>query len=271
MKVHQIRIDFNVTEEIKRYVYVYLIEGENCYLIDSGVAGCQDIIIEELHSIGKDISDIKGIFLTHAHPDHIGTAAWFKERTGCRVYAGAGEKPWIEDIDLQFAERPIPNFYKLAGKSVQVDCVLHDGDEIALEKDITLKAVSTPGHSAHEMSFQIGSYAFIGDCIPVKGDIPIYIDKHVAIDSIKKIKNMTGVDVFYPAWDTTYLVNQIDRKSAEGIEIIEMIEQAVQRVKTKSPDKELSGMVCEVCRELEMPWLAANPLFARTVQSHLKQ
>lgn len=271
MKVHQIRIDFNVTEEVKRYVYVYLIEGENCYLIDSGVAGCQDIIIEELHRIGKNISDIKGIFLTHAHPDHIGTAAWFKERTGCRVYASAGEKPWIEDIDLQFAQRPIPNFYKLAGKSVQVGCILHDGDEITLEKGIILKAVSTPGHSAHEMSFQIGSYVFIGDCIPVKGDIPIYIDNHAAIDSIKKIKNMTGVDVFYPAWDTAYLGNEIDKKAAEEIEIIEMVEQAVQSIKTNTPDKELSGLVCEVCSELGMSWLAANPLFARTVQSHLRQ
>ena len=300
MKVHQIRIDFNVTEEVKRYVYVYLIEGENCYLIDSGVAGCQDIIIEELHRIGKDISDIKGIFLTHAHPDHIGTVAWFKERTGCRVYAGAGEKPWIEDIDLQFAQRPIPNFHKLAGKSVQVDYILHGGDEITLEKDITLKAVSTPGHSAHELSFQIGSCAFIGDCIPVKGDIPIYINNHAAIDSINKIKNMTGIDMFYPAWDTVYSTDEIDKKAAEGIEIIEMIEKAVQRIKPNSPDKklsnkelsnkelsnmelsdtklsdtklsdtELSGLVSEVCRELGMPWLVANPLFARTVQSHLR-
>ena len=39
MKIHQIKIDFNVTDKIKRYVYVYIVEGEQCYLIDSGVAG----------------------------------------------------------------------------------------------------------------------------------------------------------------------------------------------------------------------------------------
>ena len=27
-KIHQIRIDFNVTEEIRRYVFVYIIEAE---------------------------------------------------------------------------------------------------------------------------------------------------------------------------------------------------------------------------------------------------
>ena len=45
MRVQQIKIDFNVTPEIKRYVYVYLIETEKgCCLIDSGVAGSEDII-----------------------------------------------------------------------------------------------------------------------------------------------------------------------------------------------------------------------------------
>ena len=39
-KIHQIRIDFNVTVEIRRYVFVYIIEAEDCYMIDAGVYGC---------------------------------------------------------------------------------------------------------------------------------------------------------------------------------------------------------------------------------------
>lgn len=70
--VHQIRIDFQVTKRIKRYVYVYLIEGKYCYLIDSGVAGSEKVILKYMESIGRKITEIKGIFLTHAHPDHIG-------------------------------------------------------------------------------------------------------------------------------------------------------------------------------------------------------
>lgn len=38
-KIHQLRMDFQVTPEIKRYVYVCLIEGDFCYLVDSGVCG----------------------------------------------------------------------------------------------------------------------------------------------------------------------------------------------------------------------------------------
>lgn len=28
MKIHQIKIDFYVTEDVKRYVYVYILEGK---------------------------------------------------------------------------------------------------------------------------------------------------------------------------------------------------------------------------------------------------
>ena len=49
MTVKQIKIDFHVTTEIKRFVYVYLIETEEgCVLVDSGVAGSEAIIEKEM-------------------------------------------------------------------------------------------------------------------------------------------------------------------------------------------------------------------------------
>ena len=53
MKVHQIKIDFNVTEQIKRFVYVYILEAESLYLIDSGVYGSETKIMDYLDSIGR--------------------------------------------------------------------------------------------------------------------------------------------------------------------------------------------------------------------------
>ena len=44
-----------------------------------------------------------------------------------------GEKRWIEDMDLQFQEITIPNFYALAVKLSRVDVVVQDGDIIELE------------------------------------------------------------------------------------------------------------------------------------------
>ena len=36
----------------------------------------------------------------------------------------------MEDIDRQFAERPIPNFYKLVNASVKIDKILTEGETI---------------------------------------------------------------------------------------------------------------------------------------------
>ena len=73
--VHSLKLNFNVTNNITRFVYIYLIVGkEGCYLIDTGVSGCHNQINDYIASIGKNINDIKCIFLTHSHPDHIGSA-----------------------------------------------------------------------------------------------------------------------------------------------------------------------------------------------------
>lgn len=172
-KIHQIKIDFNVTAEIKRYVYVYLIEGQSCWLIDSGVDGTEKIIADYMSSIGRSLGDIRGVLLTHAHPDHIGSVAKIKELTGCKVYASAGERPWIEDVELQFAERPIPNFHTLVNKSVVVDRLLKDEDIVELEDGLTFEVVGTPGHSVDELSYRLVEERciFVGDAIPVVGDI----------------------------------------------------------------------------------------------------
>lgn len=51
--VHRIRIDFQVTESVNRFVYIYLITGKFCYLIDTGVAGSEKIIEEYMGRIGR--------------------------------------------------------------------------------------------------------------------------------------------------------------------------------------------------------------------------
>lgn len=55
--VHLIRKDFYVTEDIKRYVNIYLITGKYCYLIDSGVSGSETLIAEYLESIGRKMTE----------------------------------------------------------------------------------------------------------------------------------------------------------------------------------------------------------------------
>lgn len=156
-------------------------ESKTNILVDSGVYGSQEVIEKAITESGHRPEEVKAVFLTHAHPDHIGTAHYFREKYGAKIYAGEGERPWIEDIDRQFRERPIPNFYKLAGESAAVDFVVKEGDEIPFCDDILVQAVATPGHSVDEISYRIGDVVFIGDTVPVRGDIPILVDLEESI------------------------------------------------------------------------------------------
>ncbi|MBQ1388615.1 MAG: MBL fold metallo-hydrolase [Clostridia bacterium] len=262
MKIHQLKIDFNVTENIKRFVYVYIIEAGHCYLVDSGVFGCEKQIIGYLESIGRKPSDIKGLFLTHSHPDHIGTAAWWQENTDCKIYASESEKRWIEDIDLQFTERPIPNFYRLAGRSSRVDVILKNGDTVELEPALQVKTIGTAGHSAGHLSYLVNDALFIGDAVPVKGDIPIFIDEAATRNTLKTIEQIPNVKTYYPAWDKTYDYEMMKTKLLEAEELTDHLKAAVIRC-DKGDDT--AGLVKSVCDYLKMPMLKQNPLFAMTI------
>ena len=266
MRIHQIKIDFNITEQIKRYVYVYLIENKNLYLIDSGAYCGKKIIENYITNIGRDISEIKGIFLTHAHPDHIGTAAYFKEKTDCKIYASIGERPWIENIDLQYKERPIPNFYNI-GKSVNVNVIVKDNDIIKLEDEISINVISTSGHSIDEVSYKINDVIFVGDSIPINGDIPIYVNKNNSINSLKRLIKIDSIEYCYPAWDKAYTYQQMLEKCKVALEIIENIDYMVKNVMKKFPNYDKYEIIKTVCSKLNLP--ENNPLLAVTIQSHL--
>ena len=159
--------------------------------------------------------------MTHAHPDHIGTAHYFREKYGTKIYASEGERAWIEDIDLQFAWRPIPNFYRLAGKSTPVDHVVKDGD------------------------------------------IPIFIHLDDTRNSLTILKELPGIETFYPAWDQVYSLEMMHKKIADARELINELEKIVCDV---NQDVELSELVHQVCDSLQMPMWKTNPLFAKTVE-----
>lgn len=267
--VHQIRLDFHVTEDIRRFVYVYLILGRHCYLIDSGVSGCEAQIEAYMERLGRKPSDIQSIFLTHCHPDHIGGAAELKRRTNCSIYASIGERPWIEDIEKQYAKRPIPNFYTLVREPVSVDRPLRGGELLELEPGLTLKCLSAPGHSMDDMSYILnGHVLFSGDSIPAPGEAPILVDYKktlASLDMLSRLRGPRALTDCCPAWHHAC-------GGGEALNWIEeeknMLNQLLQTVKSGTEQ----GRQLQTPEGLEwvrksMGWTFScqNPLFQTTV------
>lgn len=74
--------------------------------------------------------------------------------TGCRIAADPAERAWIEDVDLQNRERPVPGFGSLVGGSVRIDSELVDGDGIVPDKDrdLAMTVLHSPGLISRSMT-----------------------------------------------------------------------------------------------------------------------
>lgn len=267
-QVHLIRKEFYVTPEVKRYVNIYLITGKYCYLIDSGVAGSEALIQTYLESINRKMSEIKAMFLTHAHPDHAGAAAEIKRQTGCKLYAPSEETAWVEDIQKQFRERPIPNFYTLLSESAEVDEMLADGDEIELEDGIRIRAISTRGHSHGSMSYILNDqFVFTGDAIPVKNDLPIFVDFSETIKSLDKIYALPGIQYYCPAWDAVYTREKFEGVLADSKAMLINLKCAVLQVEQDTPDISDADKITAVLKRADMLQFAGNPLVAKSIDA----
>ncbi|MDT8358566.1 MAG: MBL fold metallo-hydrolase, partial [Methanomicrobiaceae archaeon] len=117
---HTFRIPVAPGILLGRFVYSYLVYGESITLIDTGVAGCEEQIFASIWSAGRDSSEIALIILTHSHPDHMGAARAVQQVTRCSIAAHPAEMAWIEDVERQNSERPVPGFDTLVGGSVRV-------------------------------------------------------------------------------------------------------------------------------------------------------
>lgn len=266
--VYLIRKDFYVTPEVKRYVNIYLITGKNCYLIDSGVAGSEKIIEEYLQSIGRNMSDINGIFLTHAHPDHVGGAAAIKRITGCKVYAPSLEKDWIEDIDKQYRQRPIPNFFTLLPESVKVDVPLRGGESVLLEDGIEIHALSTQGHSHGSMSFILGNnLIFTGDAIPVSHDLPIFVDYERSLYSLDVIKELSTVQYICPAWDEVYDKAKLREVLDDSKRLLYRLKEAVHHVETEYKHYTEAEKLTMICKQADILQYMGNPLVIKSIDA----
>lgn len=176
-RIHALKIPFQITDpsgqKVPRFVYVYLIYGKRICLIDSGVASSEKIILDYLQETGRRPEEISQLILTHSHPDHMGAARAIKSISGCTVAAHAAEKSWIEDVDLQERERPVPGFKSLVAGSVHVDQTLQDGDLLDLD-GVSMQVLQTPGHSSGSICLwlpEVGAL-FSADAVPVPGSMP---------------------------------------------------------------------------------------------------
>lgn len=271
--IYCLRINFQVTPDLRRFVHIFLIIGEKIYMVDSGVAGSEKEVSGYLASLGRSVEEIDGLFLTHSHPDHIGGAAAIKRLSGCKVYASAIERGWIEDIEQQFKDRPIPNFHSLLNESVQINEFIREGDVVSCEDGITLEVLDTSGHSHGSQCFLFREERalFTGDAIPVPGDIPIYISPEQTESTLKKILALDDISLYLSAWDEVRNKESGRQALLLALDKQSKINSAVRQVIRSHPEDSPDRQFMKVCHLLNLEQLEQNPLFRKSVFVHLQE
>ena len=91
------RIVEGVYELGTRTVNSYIIDGDDgVTLVDTLVSGKEGLIEESLKELGRSLTDVKAILLTHSHMDHTGSAAAIKSASNAALYASEPDTPAIE-------------------------------------------------------------------------------------------------------------------------------------------------------------------------------
>ena len=274
-KIHLLRIDFEIKlspdKSLPRFVNVLVIFGSKIMLIDTGVRGSEENIFRYIKENGRNPSEIGTIILSHSHPDHIGSASRIKELTNCEILAHHDDAGWIENIETQNKERPVPGFFNLVDRPVKIDKFLGDGQILKADDCITLKIIHSPGHSKGSLNilFIEDEILFTADSIPLNNDIPNYDDYSALMDSLQKIKSSNGYRILLTSW-TPPLTNSSEIKKLidEGERYLLRLDEIIKKTYTGTEAEPLSFCRAAV-QQSGLPSFLANPVVDRAFRSHL--
>ncbi len=193
---------------------VFLINGgdHELALIDAGVGADTRAIIRNIEADGFNPKDIKVLYLTHSHTDHIGGAKDFRDLLGCKVAISEEEAPFVENADeeklgLRVAKDAgyYPRDYKV--RPCPIDIRLKDNQELTVGK-LKMRTIIAPGHTRAHVCYLLQGkekrYLFAGDHITYGGLVSLqnYPDSGSTIEgyrnSAHKFANL-GVDAFLPS------------------------------------------------------------------------
>jgi len=209
-------------------VNVYLIEDERgVTLIDAGIPGLWDELVTELSDMGRSISEIRGVILTHADSDHTGFAERLRRESGVpiRVHEDDAAQATgdVKEKNPSWGKvkvGPLLSFLWYAGTrgGLKVNPVaevttVRDGETLDLPGDPRI--IHTPGHSPGSIAIHSPAVEalFVGDALTtrhvltgVKGPqpAPFTLDEDRALSSLDRWSTVAARWVLPghgPPWD----------------------------------------------------------------------
>jgi len=125
-------------------------------LVDAGLRGATRRVVAGLEAMGRRPEDVGRILVTHAHPDHIGSARALRRRTGASLEVHDHDAGYTRDGRLPPRDPAHPlarvlSFVQRRQPGCTVDDTFSDGDLLPVAGG--LRVLHTPGHSPGHCAF----------------------------------------------------------------------------------------------------------------------
>ncbi len=129
---------------------IYLVDAWELVLIDAGAGVNTGQIAKNIELLGLDPGRLSTLILTHCHIDHVGGAAYFKERFGVKIVMHALDADAVEHGDHI---KTGASWYNLRLPPLPVDVkISQDEESLSFRDGTTLVCLHTPGHTPGSLS-----------------------------------------------------------------------------------------------------------------------
>jgi len=178
----------------------FIIEDDRLTLVDTGMSGNAEKIIDFISELGRDPDDLKTVAITHSHMDHVGSLAALKERTGAEIAIHELEAPYLSGEEEVEPPKGLMGFlFRLFGglfsfRKLEPDILLKDGDYVG-----SLKVIHVPGHTRGSISLFLPNKALLtGDSIITNREGNISLPPRQFTSDMRRAKEsmrmMAGLD-----------------------------------------------------------------------------
>jgi glyoxylase-like metal-dependent hydrolase (beta-lactamase superfamily II) len=190
---------------------VYLVRAADGFVVvDSGAGRSVKAILDNVRADGLDPGLIRWLYLTHAHGDHAGGGAgWRDALPDVRIAVSAEAAGWLArgdeeatSVDRARAAGIYPDDFRL--RPFDADRELGDGDRVELDEDVTMSVAATPGHAAGHLSFVLDvgprRTLFSGDAVFPGGLVLLQdtwdCDFRASLRSVERLAALGAGDLF---------------------------------------------------------------------------
>lgn len=145
-------------------VNAFLIDtNDDLTLIDTGIPGSEQKILQAVQALGKQPSEINQILVSHCHPDHAGGLAALKTKTDAPAYMHPLDAAMVSQGNGMRPLTPAPGLLRQimfrlfigrapgAIEAAMIEYEVNDGDELPIASG--LQAIHIPGHCAGQLAF----------------------------------------------------------------------------------------------------------------------